>query len=239
MSGSSLGAQFAGSPTVVKKYLGICLLPQAGVAIGLAILSSQLFAEINPLFSKMIIIVVMTETFIIELIGPMLVKLGVKKAGEVGLNVTEEDLIESHRVADMMDKNVPVISAGMLLSEVIEIVSTSHHSYYPIIDNDKKLIGAVTLDGIRNTFATQEVNDWLIALDIAEPVVDTITPDIWLAEAFDKAWKLDVDQLPVVSADNGDHYMAVFDSHVVRRRLSAEVLSRQKKADDIHHIQTV
>ncbi len=48
MSGSSLGAQFAGSPAVVKKYLGLCLLPQGGVAIGLAIFSGQFFADVNP-----------------------------------------------------------------------------------------------------------------------------------------------------------------------------------------------
>ena len=67
MFGSAWGAKYSGAPTVVQKYLGICLLPQAGVAIGLAILSGQLFGEIDPAISRMIIIVVMTETFIIEI----------------------------------------------------------------------------------------------------------------------------------------------------------------------------
>ena len=35
----------------------------------------------------------MMSTFLMEIFGPMFVKVGVKKAGEVGLNITEEDLI--------------------------------------------------------------------------------------------------------------------------------------------------
>lgn len=56
-----------------------------------------------------------------------------------------------------MDKKVPAIGSGLPLSEVIKIVSIANSFYYPVVDNDKKLMGAVMLDGIRNTFATQEV----------------------------------------------------------------------------------
>ncbi len=27
-------------------------------------------------------------------------------------------------------------------------------------------VGAITLSGVRNTFATRELNDWLVALDV-------------------------------------------------------------------------
>jgi hypothetical protein len=38
------------------------------------------------------------------------VKIGTGKAGELGLNVTEEDLIKTYKVADVMDTNMPLIS---------------------------------------------------------------------------------------------------------------------------------
>ena len=41
--GSWFGAHHSAASASVRKYLGICLLPQAGVAIGLAILASQQF----------------------------------------------------------------------------------------------------------------------------------------------------------------------------------------------------
>ncbi|HUS72612.1 MAG TPA: cation:proton antiporter [Sedimentisphaerales bacterium] len=231
--GSWFGARVSQAEDVVRKYLGFCLLSQAGVAIGLAIISGQLF---TGQIAHAIIIIVMTTTFVVEIFGPMFVKLGVKKAGEVGLNITEEDLIEAYSVADVMDKKAPVISAGMSLRELIKVVSSTDSFYYPVVDNDKKLIGAITLGDIRNTFATQELNDWLVALDIMEPVVARVTPDVALSEAFEKTRRLDIEHLPVVVSDEDNRFVGVLNCRAVRRSLSAEVLSRQQKADNIHRV---
>jgi len=229
--GSWFGARQSKAPDVVRRYLGLCLLSQAGVAIGLAIISSQLF---TGQVGHAIIVIVMTTTFVVEVFGPMLVKVGIKKAGEVGLNITEEDLIKTYSVADVMDTKVPVISAGMSLNEVVKIVSSTDSFYYSVVDNDKKLIGAVTLDGIRSTFATQELNDWLVALDIMEPVIAKVTPDIALSEAFEKTRRLDIEHLPVVASSEDERFVGVLNCRAVRRSLSAEVLSRQQKADNVY-----
>ncbi len=233
VAGSWFGARYSGAPAVVRKYLGICLLPQAGVAIGLAILSGQHFTGELAHLAHLIIMVVMTATFLMEILGPMLVKVGVKKAGEVGLNITEEDLIETYSVADVMDAKAPVISADMSLSEVIKVVSSTDSFYYSVVDKDRKLIGAVTLDGIRNTFATQELNDWLVALDIAEPIIGRVTPDMALSDALEKIRKLNVEHVPVVASNQDNSFVGVLGERAVRRTLSAEVLSRQQKADSI------
>ena len=231
--GSWFGARVSGASDVVRRYLGLCLLSQAGVAIGLAIISGQLF---TGQIAHTIIVIVMTTTFVVEVIGPMFVKLGVKKAGEIGLNITEEDLIETHKVGDVMDTKVPVISAGMSLSEVIQVVSNTESFYYPVVDNDKQLVGAITLDNIRNTFATQELNDWLVAIDIMEPIIARATEDIALSEAFEKTRRLDIEHLPVVASAEDNKFVGVLNCRAVRRSLSAEVLSRQQKADSIHRV---
>ncbi len=179
----------------------------------------------------------MTTTFVVEIVGPMLVKVGIKKAGEVGLNITEEDLIKTYRVADVMDTKMPIISAGMSLSEVIKVVSTTDSFYYSVVDNDKRLIGSITLDGIRNTFMTQELNDWLVALDIAEPVIARVTPDMALSEAFEKAKRLDIEYLPVTASSEDNKFIGILNIRAVRRSLSAEVLSRQQKADGMRSVQ--
>jgi CBS domain-containing protein len=231
--GSWFGARVSHASDVVRRYLGLCLLSQAGVAIGLAIISGQLF---KGQLAQTIIVIIMTTTFVVEIIGPMFVRLGVKKAGEIGLNITEEDLIETYRIADVMDTKVPVISAGMSLSEVIQVVSNTESFYYPVVGNDKQLVGAITLDNIRNTFATQELNDWLVALDIMEPVTATLTPDMPLSEAFEKTKRLDIEHLPVVASAEDNKFVGVLNCRGVRRLLSAEVLSRQQKADSIHRV---
>ena len=230
IAGAWFGGKWSKAPAVVRKYLGICLLPQAGVAIGLAILASQQFGSE---LGHIIVIVVMTGTFLMEIFGPVLVKVGVKRAGEVGLNITEDDLIRSYSVADVMDTEVPVISAGMSLSEVIKVVSNTNNFYYSVVDDENKLMGAVTLDGIRNTFATQELNDWLVALDIMEPIIGKVTPDMALSDALEEIRKLNVEHVPVVASTRDDSFIGVLGDRAVRRSLSAEILSRQQKADSM------
>ena len=92
-------------------------------------------------------------------------------------------------------------------------------------------MAGITLDGIRNTFMTQELNDWLIAVDIMEPVIATVTPEMPLATAFEKTKRLDIEHLPVVASSDNDGLVGVLDCRAVRRALGAEVLARQQKAD--------
>jgi len=229
ITGSWLGAKYSGAPAVVQKYLGICLLPQAGVAIGLAILSGQQF---NTALGRMIIMVVMTETFIIELLGPMLVKVGVKKAGEVGLNVTEEDLIKEYNVKDIMDTAPASIAQDLSLQEILKIFSTTDAVYYPVIDNQSRITGEISIAGIKEMFANQDVAGWLLACDVAGPVKDKVTPERALEEVMEYMRKYDLEHIAVVVGDD-DKLAGVLNYHKVLRKISAEVLTRRKTADEI------
>lgn len=77
--GAWLGAVVMKSPRVVKKYLGWTLVPQAGVAIGLTIVAERVVPE----YSDQIRAVVLCATLIYELVGPVISKLALTKAGEI------------------------------------------------------------------------------------------------------------------------------------------------------------
>jgi len=237
ISGASLGAALSRQETVIQKYLGLGILSQAGVAIGLAVLVASDFANLGDAGKELAITTVNTiaaTTIIFEIIGPVGVRIAVSKAGEMGANITEQDLIETYRIRDVMDTSVSGINIGTALSDVVKTVSNTDGLYYPVVDGDSRLIGAITLDGIRKTFATQELNSWLVALDIAEPVVATLTPELPLSEGLARAEKFDAEQMPVVVSETDNKFVGVFDSRLIRRRLSAEVLARQHKADSMH-----
>ncbi|UCD50437.1 MAG: CBS domain-containing protein [Phycisphaerales bacterium] len=93
------------------------------------------------------------------------------------------------------------------------------------------------MHGIRNTFAMQEINDWLGALDIMEPIIARVTPQMPLAEAFERAKRHSLECLPVVTSDSDNTLVGLLDCPAARRALSAEVLSRREKADSIHGAQ--
>lgn len=78
-AGAFAGAAVVGADKNVRNYLGVALLPQAGVAIGMA----QMAAGMLPAYSAQIRTVVLCATLVYELIGPVLTKLALTKAGEI------------------------------------------------------------------------------------------------------------------------------------------------------------
>ena len=81
--GKYFGAAFSSSimkcSENVKKYLGITLFPQAGVALGMVVSAQSLGSEIGSLIRNIILFSVL----IYELIGPMLTRIALMKAGEI------------------------------------------------------------------------------------------------------------------------------------------------------------
>ncbi len=80
--GSALGARLSGAPPQVRRYLGLGLLPKAGVTVGLALLVGRdpRMAEVSEIFINGIL----SSTIINQLISPPLVKLALVKSGEAG-----------------------------------------------------------------------------------------------------------------------------------------------------------
>ncbi|CAM2906249.1 cation:proton antiporter [Hathewaya histolytica] len=81
--GASIGAKITNAPKTVQKFLGMTLIPQAGVAIGLALIGEQILP--SPLGSE-IRTIILAATVVYELIGPLLTKIALIKANEVNLS---------------------------------------------------------------------------------------------------------------------------------------------------------
>lgn len=79
--GSYIGASISHSSNEVKKYMGFALIPQAGVAIGLALALQEEPAFKN--IADIVLNIVIATTLIHELIGPILTKYILQKVGEV------------------------------------------------------------------------------------------------------------------------------------------------------------
>lgn len=77
--GAGLSAGFVKSEPNIKKYLGITLFPQAGVALGMAIKAGALSGGIGLIVANLTLFSVL----IYELVGPMLTKMALSKAGEI------------------------------------------------------------------------------------------------------------------------------------------------------------
>lgn len=77
--GAAFGAKVSHAMPVVRRYLGFTLVPQAGVAIGLAATAMNVVPE----YGASIRTIILCGTVIYELTGPLITKLALKKAGEI------------------------------------------------------------------------------------------------------------------------------------------------------------
>ncbi|MBR6443745.1 MAG: cation:proton antiporter [Clostridia bacterium] len=101
--GAHWSSVLAKSPETVKKYLGITLLPQAGVALGMC---STAYRVLGGAEGTLIRNIVLFSVLIYELVGPSLTKWALTKAGDIQAK-SPEMLSRRQRRLQEITKPVP------------------------------------------------------------------------------------------------------------------------------------
>ncbi len=127
-SGKLLAAGFAmrlaGATTRVRKNLGLALLPQAGVAIGLVILLQEDPAFRDSPVLSLVVAVVLTAVTANEILGPILTRLALVRSGETGRDrmrlidfIQEENIQTDLRARSMREA----------IEKLVDQLINSHH----------------------------------------------------------------------------------------------------------------
>ena len=83
--GALLSSTAVGCGATVRKYLGITLFPQAGVALGMVVSAQALGEEMGGMVRNIILFSVL----VYELFGPLMTKMALQKAGEISLGASD------------------------------------------------------------------------------------------------------------------------------------------------------
>ncbi len=78
--GTRVGGWLSGADPTTRHWIGLALLPQAGVAVGMALLASQSFPELKDV----ILPVVLGSTVIFEILGPVVTRWTLTRVGDIG-----------------------------------------------------------------------------------------------------------------------------------------------------------
>lgn len=76
--GANLGGTLAGSDEMVRRWMGMALLPQAGAAMGMALVASNQFPE----YRQVLLSIAIGSTIVFELIGPLFTRLALGRMGD-------------------------------------------------------------------------------------------------------------------------------------------------------------
>ena len=74
--GAMLGSHCCKAGKETKQWMGIALLPQAGVAIGMALVASEHFPE----YRQTLLSVIISTTIFFEIIGPVFTRMALQRA---------------------------------------------------------------------------------------------------------------------------------------------------------------
>lgn len=105
MLGTWAGAKAVKADPVIRKYLGLALLPQGGVSIGLLVLVRQQLPEISVAIST----IIMFSVLIYEVSGPIFAKIALEKAQEINVAKKPESKRKS-KATNIKVKSVTEIS---------------------------------------------------------------------------------------------------------------------------------
>ena len=86
--GVYIGCSISKTTTSIKKYLGYCMFPQAGVALGLVLLIQtspiiSVLSETNRIIVDNMVNIILLSVFVNELIGPPISKYGIIKGNQM------------------------------------------------------------------------------------------------------------------------------------------------------------
>ena len=94
--GTYVSCALTGTSREIRNYMGLALIPQAGVAIGLAFLGQRL---LPPETGKLMLTIILSSSVLYEMVGPVSAKMALLLSGSISrkdiLNKMEEDRKEA------------------------------------------------------------------------------------------------------------------------------------------------
>ncbi|HKK01963.1 MAG TPA: cation:proton antiporter, partial [Desulfuromonadales bacterium] len=208
--GGMLGARLGSFDRRQVLYAGSTLLGQGGVAIGLATSLGRGWPEGGHMLQT----VVLGSVVIFELVGPLALRFGLIRAGEVPIlsllrkrapEGTLEGLhsVVSHfssalglpvgrRLRDpgdilvkhIMRRNVETIRNDTPFHDLLHLIAHSRYDRFPVVDADDNFVGMIAYSEIRSLLFEPSLTRLVVASDLTTSSSHALSPEQSLREAL-------------------------------------------------------
>lgn len=142
------------------------------------------------------------------------------------------DVLQHVRVRDVFARDTAItsVSASTPMSDLLRHASGSRHTVFPVVADDGRVAGVVTLETLRGFFFDEDVARVAIAADCVVPLV-SVTPEDTLATALERFAASHFPELPVVSASGGSEIVGMLGYEEVLEAYSAELVRRKNEGE--------
>ena len=228
--GAYMSAKWVKSEPPVRKYLGVGLFAQGGVAVGLSIMASHHLHGITVVngmsLADAIIFSVTATTLILQVSGPTLVKWVVKQSGEAGQNITEEDIIQTLKVRDVMAHSVLTITEADSIQKIVTLFGANDQMVYPVVNEEQRVIGTISMEELKTLLVDRPAWDWIVASDVMRSTMDTAIQDNPLKDTLMRMHDLQIEHLPVIESNQNPRPVGILSSLQVRKRITDRLLAQ-------------
>ncbi len=242
-------ASRTGASPEVRTWLGPALLAQAGVAISLSATATAR----NPEIAGHVQTIILGTVVVFEIFGPLLTRASVLHSGEMpiansihhtfgtplsalqnvfirlagsaGLLDKKTALSERMRVEQVMRRSVEGIAENADFNEVVHFVEHSHANTFPVVDDDRCVVGLIRFDLLNQAFFDPQSDLLLRAGDLATPPDLLLRPSQPVKDAVNLFRNTSDDCVAVVTDDAPHRLIAT-----VQRSDLTSLLIRDRKA---------
>lgn len=143
IAGKYLGTYFSclamGTSREIRKYMGLALIPQAGVAIGLAFLGQRL---LPPETGNLMLTIILSSSVLYEMVGPISAKAALFLSGSIAFKKTrdKEDTEPQCAASDrssMCEKIDVITGLDSVIEEKEEVEEAEHGELVPEIPDSE------------------------------------------------------------------------------------------------------
>ncbi len=121
------------------------------------------------------------------------------------------DVLEGIKVDNVFKRapSLKLIHEGTTLDDIVHALAESIQRYFPVVDASGKLVGIFSEEDVRGYLYDDTIWQIANARDVMNGNVVTVTPDDDLNTALGKFTATNVDELPVVAADDRQHLIGI------------------------------
>ena len=134
--------------------------------------------------------------------------LGLARAG-TSLEPPREQIMDLIPVASAFHEVSSPIRADAPLAEVLKIMGESTATHFAVVDADGRLVGTLSLHGVRAVLLDPEAGNEGTAGDLCDRNVPTVTLETSLGQALGRMEEDDREELPVVASDDGTRVLGL------------------------------
>ncbi len=209
--GARLGARWGQFGERERACVPYTLFAQGAVAIGLAGALSGVWPEGGHVIEN----VILGAVLICELVGPLAVRFGLVRSGEVPLLTilakrSPENAIEGlHRVVQhfqhtlglpagtqirdpgdllvqhVMRRNVETVQAALPYNGLLQFIAHSRYDRFPVVDTEGRFLGMIDYPEISSLLFEPDLVPLVVAGDLVSTATPNLHPDQSLRDALD------------------------------------------------------